>query len=321
MGVAEMDRIRARGPRVIIDRPWADAMLDDAVAAVRRKIFEAGTVALGATRGDPESRALRVEALAKAAVGFSRSIEALTSRDQGNPDLWLWLGRTRIEEAWALKPDVKARAVQAQRLQAFQQAMESARRPLLTAAALAPSDPVPWESMMWFCLGLDRPRQEKDAAWFEAVRRYPTLFPAHVARLMTLSPAWGGSAQEMLKFVREAVSQAPDGDPMPALLPLAHFEQVAAERSPMSRGGWFSDEALREVVSHAGRWLGRGGHPRAVEAHNLFGAAFYLADLRRPARGHLMRTGGRVSRLPWSYLGDPAQQFLRACGRLNVVPV
>jgi hypothetical protein len=63
---------------------------------------------------------------------------------------------------------------------------------------------------------------------------------------MTLSPAWGGSAQEMLRFAREAVSRAPDGDPMPALLPLAHLEQVAAERSPMSRGGWFSDEALRE---------------------------------------------------------------------------
>ncbi|MDP9840908.1 hypothetical protein [Streptosporangium lutulentum] len=320
MGVAETDRIRARGPRAIIDRPWADTVLDDAVSAVRRKVFEAGTAVLGVTRGYPESRALRVEALAKASVGWSRSIEALTSRDRSNPDLWLWLGRTRIEEAWALKPDVRARAVQAQRLRAFQQAMESARLPLLTAVALAPADPVPWESMMWLFLGLDRPRQEKDAAWFEAVRRYPTLFPANVARLMTLSPAWGGSSQEMLKFVREAVSQAPDGDPMPALLPLAHFEHVAAERSPMSRSGWFSDEALREVVSHAGRWLGGDGHPRAVEAHNLFGAAFYLTDLRRPARGHLMRTGGRVSRLPWSYLGDPAQQFLRACGRLNVVP-
>jgi hypothetical protein len=138
---------------------------------------------------------------------------------------------------------------------------------------------------------------------------------------MTLFPAWGGSAQEMPRFAREAVSRAPDGDPMPALLPLAHFERVAAERSPMSRGGWFSDEALREVVSHAGRWLDGDGHPRVVEADSLFGAAFYLADLRRPARGHLIRTGGRVSRLPWSYLGDPAQRFLRACGRLTVVPM
>ncbi|GAA0850269.1 hypothetical protein [Streptosporangium sp. NPDC049644] len=320
MGVAEVDRIRARRLRVIVDRPWADVVLDDAVAAVRRRVFESGTFTLGAARGDPERRALRVEALARAAVGHSGAIEALALHDRANPDLWLWLGRTRIEEAWTIKPDVKARAVQAQRLQAFQAAMERARQPLFTAAALVPSDPVPWESIMWLYLGLDRPRQERDAVWFEAVRRYPTLFPANVARLMTLSPAWGGSAQEMLEFARQAVSRAPDGDPMAALLPLAHFEQVAAERSPMSRGGWFSDGALREIVSHAGRWLGGDSHPRSIEAHNLFGAAFYLADLRRPARGHLTRTGGRVSRLPWSYLGDPAQQFERACGRLRLVP-
>ncbi|GAA2859171.1 hypothetical protein GCM10010517_17680 [Streptosporangium fragile] len=320
MGVAGVDRTRARGLRVIVDRPWADAVLDDAVVAVHRKVFEAGTVVLGAARGDPERRVLRVEALAKAAVGHSSSIEALAVHDRANPDLWLWLGRTRIEEAWAVKPDVRARAVQAQRLQAFHAAMESARQPLLTAAALAPADPAPWESMIWLCLGLDRPRQEKDAVWYEAARRHPTLFPANVARLMTLSPAWGGSAQEMLEFARAAAARAYDGDPIHALLPLAHFEQVAAERSPISRGGWFSDEALREVVAHAGRWLGREAHPRAVEAHNVFGAAFYLADLRRPARGHLMRTGGRVSRLPWSYLGDPAQQFQRACGRLHLVP-
>jgi hypothetical protein len=69
MGGAEIGRIRARGPRVIIDRPWGDAVPDDVVIAVHRKGFGAGTVALGATLGDPESRAFRVEALAKASVG------------------------------------------------------------------------------------------------------------------------------------------------------------------------------------------------------------------------------------------------------------
>ncbi|MGC5011760.1 hypothetical protein ACLQ2R_13435 [Streptosporangium sp. DT93] len=305
--------------RIITEHPWSDAVLDDAFAAVRGRVLEAGAAAIGATRGDPERRALRVEALSRAAVGQSRTVEALAVLHGADPDLWLWLGRTRIEEAWAIKPDVRARAVQARRLQAFQEAMEAARDPLLLAAALAPSDPVPWEAMMWLSLGLDRPRQEKDALWSEVVRRHPALYPAAVARLMALSPAWGGGAHEMLGFARQAAARAPDGDPMAALVPLAHFERVASGRSPMSRGGWFSDEALREVVSYAGRWLGRDSHPRAIEAHNLFGAAFYLADLRRPARGHLLRTNGRGSRLPWSYLGDPAQQFGRACSRLHLV--
>ncbi|GAA0965970.1 hypothetical protein GCM10009555_006690 [Acrocarpospora macrocephala] len=297
-------------------------MLDETVTAVHRRNLEAGLPALAATRGDPEVRALRVEALARAAVGMSKGIESLIVRDQTNADLWLWLGRTRIEEAWEIKPEVKARAVQAHRLEAYHAAMEQARQPLLTAAGLAPNDPVPWESMLWLALGLERPRADKDSVWFECARRWPTLYSANVARLVTLSPGWGGTAQEMFEFARTTASRAPEGSPLPALLPLAHFENVAAERTPMSRGGWFSFDVQREIVSAAGQWSERRigpPHPRSIEAHNAFGAAFYVADLRRPARGHLVRTSGRYSRVPWAHLGDPESQFQRACGKLNVI--
>ncbi len=321
MGVIEVDRARARGPRLIASRPWADTVLDDAVNALGRGYLEPAIPALVATRGDPEVRALRVEALAKAAVGLAGGIEALLSRDRVNPDLWLWLGRTRVEEAWEIKPDVRARAVQADRMRVFHQAMEAARGPLLAAAQLMPADPAPWVSLLWLALGLERPREEKDSIWSEASRRHRTLFAANAARLVTLSPGWGGTSQEMFDFARAAGRQASDGDPLAALLPLAYFEHVANERSGRSRA-WVSYEVQREITSAAGRWHEtRGGraHPRAVEAHNAFGAAFYLADMRRPARGHLTRTGGRFSVLPWSHLGDPAKEFHKACSRLNVI--
>ncbi|MEU9884618.1 hypothetical protein [Sphaerisporangium sp. NPDC051011] len=82
-----------------------------------------------------------------------------------------------------------------------------------------------------------------------------------------------------------------------------------------------SYEVQREITAAAGRWHGERGspHPRAVEAHNVFGAAFYLADLRRPARGHLARTYGRFGTTPWSYLGDPGREYHKACSRLNVI--
>ncbi|MBO4274368.1 hypothetical protein GSF24_27630 [Microbispora triticiradicis] len=321
MGVIEVDRARARGPRMIPDRPWADTILDEAVESARRGDIGPAIAALATSRGDPEVRSLRVEALSRALIGASRSIEAPLAHDQGNPDLWLWLGRTRLEEAWELRPDVRARAVQADRLHAYQSAMEGARQPLLAAAALAPGDPVPWECLMWLAVGLDRPRTDKDAVWHECSRRWPSLYSAAVARLITLSPGWGGSAQETLAFARSAAARAPEGSPLPALVPLAHFEIIAAGRTPMSRGGWFPFEAQREIVSAAGHWSERrlgGAHPRSIEAHNAFGAAFFLADLRRPARAHLSRTGGRFSRLPWSHLGDPGQQYRRACARLNL---
>ncbi|MBO3749053.1 hypothetical protein J5X84_23495 [Streptosporangiaceae bacterium NEAU-GS5] len=322
MGVIEVDRARARGPRAIPDRPWADDALDGAFSAVQRGSLAAALPVLAACRPDPEVRSVRVEALSRAALGQSGGVAALASGDPGNPDLWLWLGRTRIEEAWESKPEMKARAVQAHRLQAFHAAMELARQPLLRAAALAPGDPVPWESMLWLAIGLDRPRADKDSVWFECSRRWPTLYSANVARMITLSPGWGGTDHEMFAFARGVAAQAPEGSPLPALVPLAHFENVAAERTPMSRGSWFPFAAQREIISASGRWAERrigGAHPRSIEAHNAFGAALYLADLRRPARGHLSRTGGRFSRQPWSHLGDPGHQFHRACARLNVI--
>ncbi|WP_248958781.1 hypothetical protein [Sphaerisporangium perillae] len=321
MGVIEVDRARARGPRLIASRPWADTVLDEAVAALGRGYLEPALPALVATRADPEVRALRVEALAKAAVGLTGGITALLERDRVNPDLWLWLGRTRVEEAWEIKPDVRARAVQADRMRMFHRAMESARAPLLAAAQLLPADPAPWVSLLWVTLGLERPREEKDSLWGEAWSRHPTLYATSVARLVTLSPGWGGTSQEMFDFARAAGATAPDGDPLSALLPLAYFEHVAGERPGRSRS-WVSYDVQREISSAAGRWhqsRGARPHPRAVEAHNAFGAAFYLADMRRPARGHLSRTGGRFSVMPWSHLGDPAKEFHKACSRLNVI--
>ncbi|MDH2428247.1 hypothetical protein [Sphaerisporangium sp. TRM90804] len=321
MGVIEVDRARARGPRLIASRPWIDPVLDEAVKALAHGYLEPALPALVGSRADPELRALRVEALGRAAVGLTEGIEALLARDPANPELCLWLGRARVEEAWTLKPDVRARAVQAGRIRLFHQAMESARGPLLTAARVMPYDPAPWVCLMWLALGLEASRQEKDSLWEEASGRHRGLYAAHAARLVTLSPGWGGTSHEMFDFARATLSWAPSGDPIAALLPLAYFEHIAGEGAGRTRL-WYSYEVQRELTLAAGRWNGSRAaqpHPRAVEAHNAFGAAFYLADMRRPARGHLTRTAGRFSVLPWSHLGDPGKEFRRACGRLNVV--
>jgi hypothetical protein len=262
-----------------------------------------------------------VEALAKAAAGWSRGIEALLAQDPGNPDLWLWLGRTRVEEAWRSRPDARARSVQAADYIAYTKRMRSAREPLMRAAEIFPDDPVPWESMMWLALGLDLDRDDKDALWAQAHRRWPTLYGAHVARVVTLSPQWGGMMEEMFDFARVSMSMASREDPRAALIPLAYFEYFVQERSGIIRGtsSWFSAEECRDVEIAARGWFeGHHPHPRTVEAHNFFGAAFYLADARRPARQHLIRTHGRPSGLPWSYFGDETDQYAKACRHLNL---
>ncbi|SEG16058.1 hypothetical protein SAMN04489712_103441 [Thermomonospora echinospora] len=312
---------RPRAARLIRGRPWLDPVLDRAVDAVRDRYPRVGAAALAESRADPELRSLRVEALAKAAAGWSRGIEALLAEDPGNPDLWLWLGRTRVEEAWRSRPDARARSVQAAGYIAYTKRMKAAREPLMRAAEIFRDDPVPWESMMWLALGLDLGREDKDALWAQAHRRWPTLYGAHVARVVTLSPQWGGMMEEMFDFARVAMSMAPREDPRAALIPLAYFEYFVQERSGIIRGtsSWFSAEECRDVEIAARRWFeGPRPHPRTIEAHNFFGAAFHLADARRPARQHLIRTHGRPSGLPWSYFGDETDQYVKACRHLNL---
>ncbi len=319
------------GPaRVIPGRPWTDPGLDRAVDAVREGYLRVGATCIAETRDDPEPRSLRVEALARAAQGHSHDLEMLLGDDRANPDLLLWLGRTRIEEAWRIRPTSRGRAVQAADYKAFSRMVQSARAPLTAAAELLPGDPVPWESMMWVGLALELEAKERDALWQRVRERCPTLYGANVARVITLSPQWGGVTEEMFDFARLATSTCGRDDPRAALMPLAYFEHFVQERSGILRGGssWFNDDEIREVQTAARGWFSgttshpvRGLHPRTIEAHNLFGAAFHLGDARRPARQHLARTNGRPSRRPWSYLGgDEVAQYVKACRRLKIAP-
>lgn len=321
---------RTRHGQVIPDRPWADPVLDQAVDAVRERYLRTAVSCIAQTRRDPEHRSLRVEALARAARGWSQGIESMLRDDPGNPDLLLWLGRTRIEEAWQVRPTSRGRAVQAADYRAFTKMVQSARSPLMAAAEHLPDDPVPWESMMWAGLALELEPAHRDDLWRRARERCPTLYGANAARVITLSPQWGGVAEEMFDFARVAASTAGREDPRAALMPLAYFEHFVQERSGILRGSssWFSDDEVREVETAARGWFSGTGqpgpagrvHPRTIEAHNLFGAAFYLGDARRPARQHLARTDGRPSRLPWSYLGgDALAQYVKACRHLKIM--
>ncbi|GAA3230300.1 hypothetical protein [Actinocorallia longicatena] len=314
---------RPRAASVVSGRPWRDPVLDQTCDAVRERYLRVAVSALWETRTDPEQRSLRVEYLAKSAAGWSKGIEALLAQDPHNPDLHLWLGRTLIEEAWKIRPAARSRAQQAGGYQAFTKALQEARKPLNTAAELFPDDPVPWESMQWLALGLETDADDKETLWRRASERWPSLYGAHVARVISLSPQWGGVAEEMFDFARVAMSMSGRDDPRAALIPLAYFEYFVQERSGIIRGSssWFSEEEIRDVEAAARGWHeGPRPHPRTIEAHNLFGAAFHLGDARRPARNHLARTQGRAASLPWSYMGGSAiDQYTKACRHLNLL--
>ncbi|PRX97351.1 hypothetical protein [Allonocardiopsis opalescens] len=320
---------------LIVDRTWQDPALDAGVDAVAEGHLAAGVALLRETRADPELRVLRTEALADAAVGGSERIAALISEhlpDDEVADLLLWLGRTLISEAWSIRGSGYASTVGAERFKLFHTTLHKAHQPLLAATELRPDDPAPWAALQTMAMGLGVPREQFDLVWQEITRRSPHLYPAHWVRLQILAEKWHGSHDEMFAFARETVRSAPSGHPVTAMLPLAHEEYVLRRKGAIADEGggavatvkflatYYTEAVRSELRGASDRWCAAEPppHPRAIEAHHLFGAALASAGDREAARWHLGRIGDRVHGLPWGYRGnDPVKQFLKTARRVG----
>ena len=111
----------------------------------------------------------------------------------------------------------------------------------------------------------------------------------------------------MFDFARRVAQEAPVGDPVGAMLALAHAEYLVEEGKALVEP---QDQAL--LVHASQQWVAGGEaamrHPRALEAHQLFGWAFRSSnpDLRH---FHLSRGTGRMNWAPWDYLKDGEKAY------------
>ncbi|WP_116023710.1 hypothetical protein [Thermomonospora umbrina] len=334
-------RRRKQDPTSLVDRfekgaTPADTALKAGVEAVADGHLAAGVVLLGETRQDPELRSCRMGALADAAIGRSRQIADLAALESHNPDLWAWLGDTIVLEAWAIRGGGYASTVGTDRFKVFWSTLESAYEPLMRAVKLFPEDAAPWETLMWFGLGMQRERETLDGYWEELTARCPTLWMGHWARLQTVSAKWTGSHDEMFAFARDTAERAPRGSLLTGMVPLAHFEFWLSEERRLidaGRGAMalvkeevrrFGGEHLAEVKAADDKWR-RDMRPHLYDigAHHLFGG-FYARnimddDAEERARWHLSRVGNRVAAAPWDYDGgDPVENFIKVLQKLRL---
>ena len=113
----------------------------------------------------------------------------------------------------------------------------------------------------------------------------------------------------------DLAADAPAGDPVSAVLPMAHVElwldSEGAEGE--ARAAQVRRDDLTAVRAASDRWLSTpSAHPLDPAAHQVFGWFFVLTgDLPR-ANVHLSRTGGRIADFPWGYYDDPVRMY-RAC--------
>lgn len=294
---------------------WRDAVLAAALPKVRGGDLRAGLELLAGTRDDAETRCLYLENLTDAALGQAARLAELSAADPADPDLCLWLGSTRVGEAWKARSAYRAEYVEAERFGRFWRLLALAGPPLHRAAELLPADPVPWDRLQWHGLGMQLERDELDRVWRELTARDPSLYAGHISRSQVLCKKWWGSDAEVLDFAETAVAAAEPGDPVTAVLAVAHLEIGVEIGTWDDLNGYLARPSVHAaLVEAADRWLSaERPHPRNLEAHHIFGAAFYRAGDHDRARRHFVQVGrtGAPDRA-WAYADAPDRLLARA---------
>ncbi|MEU8123958.1 hypothetical protein AB0C21_35065 [Spirillospora sp. NPDC049024] len=294
---------------------WQDEALAAALPKVRGGDLRAGLELLARTRDDAETRSLYVDGLTDAALGQAERLTRLYADDPDDPDLCLWLGATRVAEAWEARSAQRAEHVDAERFGRFWRLLALAGPPLYRAAELLPADPVPWDSLQWYGIGMQLGRDELDRIWRELTERDPSLYAGHISRSQALCKKWWGSEAEVLDFAEATVAAAEPGDPVTAVLAVAHLEIGGEIGTWDDLNRYLARPSVHAaLVAAADRWLaGDRPHPRNLEAHHFFGAVFYRAGDHDRARRHLSRVG-RTSppERAWGYAPDADRLLVQA---------
>jgi hypothetical protein len=307
-----------RGPRpedyhVIEDRCWSDPALDalhDGLIDKSRPATDRVEFVLrhlDAVRADAERRVFAATTLNKLLIDCLDVLRATepTGHREHDADVQGLLALVLTAQAWQFRGRGYASTVEDQALLAFHQILEEADEVGYKALALDPTNPIAGEARLTSGLGLGLPKDEWWTRFEVACKTRPTQYLAHKTMLQAVSQKWHGSHDLMFDFARKVTAAAPIGDPIGAILAIAHAEFLLYSKTLS-----VPPDDLRLVEEAADRWISGGeemmfAHPAAYEAHQLFGWLLKEKVSRRAY--HLSRSRGRMSAIPWTYLeGDEA---------------
>lgn len=307
-----------------------DPVARTACEGAREGDLSAGATLLAEDRDNAEARVYLAEALGRAAVDRPEQVVALTDGGADRADVMLWLGQVLLSRAMR-QPGGGTDTAQADR-KAFEAALSEARTPLETAAQLRRDDVAPWVALQTVAMGLGADREEKDRLWREITQRDPHVFTANMTRVRTLSASRGGSDEEMFAAAGACADTAPEGNPLPSVLALAHAEFLRGEQKRLIAAGnsayiahmslgRLHGEPVQELFQLARAWATNAvPHVRDIQAHHLFGWAFHRADLGEAAHWHLSSVGPYVCDLPWSFFGGARAEAALAMSERGVDP-
>ncbi len=224
------------------------------------------------------------------------------------------LGASMIAAAWRIRGGAYSDEVDESAWQPFQNGLDHAEAPLLTAARLdaATADPYAW--LILAEVGKSGDRAVVDNHFAEATARVPGHWPTHYKYFMATTEKWGGSHKEMFRFAQKCGERAPRGSMLHCLMPMAYSEYALAleagiykqVRAPAHAArisaalyAWLdaSPDTLDDKLNALSSAFGNFGF-------NHFAVACYLCGANKEAKALMVALNSEITTLPWAWIAD-----------------
>ncbi len=144
---------------------------------------------------------------------FRAGLEALLAADPRNAFALNLRALYFLETAWARRSNAFAKSVRPDQWAGFRDNMGRAATAI--EAALRVRDDIPYSQHLRLRILAGEGNTPKlEAAFQEAIARFPNYYPLYDWRLRMLSPRWGGSPKAMADFVQTHTARTPAGSPL-----------------------------------------------------------------------------------------------------------
>lgn len=262
---------------------------------------------------DPEWRDFYLSMLSGELQGWPKWIDQWVEESPGDPAAHLFRGWRYKDYAWEVRGSGFANNVDRNAWGLFFSRLEAADAALNAAAELAPDDAGPWVPMVTTAYGRQLGIAELRRRFAEVERRRPLHTLAARMALQGVAAKWTGSHEMMFEFARAMSSRASAGSTMHVLIAEAHLEFWMQEQN---NGYWKSPFVRDEIVEAGRRALAQPiDAPYLLYTRNAFALCYWLLNEPVLLAEQVQVIGGRVTRMPWAYLGQPLQRYAQAQAR------
>lgn len=296
------------------------------LAAVRKAAYRDDwaklTQALSADVADGDDRSYRVTVAVKTLALRSRRqrtrVAQWATAEPANATAALLHGALEVDRAWDVRGGALAKNTRRSRLTGFMEILDRAEHWFRTAAKLDPTDPTPWQWLLYIARGQQVPPAETLARHDGLVAVSPEHFMGHFMAVGSLSPMWGYSREFMYRQVQNWTSTAPAGSLLHALIFVAHMERW--RRGRVVRDDFLGDPDVRAEAEAATERMRMEPcrQPAEFWAHNYAAGWYSTIKDRKRARAHFELLGNRRTPWPWedlSRLPDPTFRNRRLVAR------